>query len=239
MQLKSDAQRWGSLAKFFHWTIVLLIILQGTVGLIMVELPKKPNIIPVYTFHKSVGLTILALAVLRLVWRLFDRRPQDPPRMPRWQVLGARAGHALLYLLLFLVPLSGWRFDSVSELRPLYWFGLIHIPSLGGPDPSIPGLKQIARDRHEWLFWILVAVAAGHAAMALVHQFINRDGTLARMWPARRGLASAASVAISSASSANPENVDGAAIENLVQSPPAAGAGAGASASGRDERGGA
>jgi cytochrome b561 len=234
MQLKGDPQRWGSLAKFFHWTIVLLIIVQGTVGLIMVELPKKPNIIPVYTFHKSVGLTILALAVLRLSWRLFDRRPTEPAGITRVQAVAARAGHALLYLLLFLVPLSGWWFDSVSSLRPLYWFGLVHVPPLGGPDPSIPGLKEMARDRHEWLFWILVAVAAGHAAMALVHQFINRDGTLARMLPQRRGLASAATVAISTAGSAISENVDAAHVEEVVPSPPATGAGT--PGAGRNER---
>lgn len=182
--LKSGTAHWGSAAKFFHWTIVLLLIMQGSVGLIMVDMPKKPNVIPWYTFHKSVGLTILALAVLRLLWRAFDRRPAEPPGMPRWQALGARAGHALLYGLLFLMPLSGWWFDSVSSLRPLYWFGLIHVPPLGGPDASIPGLKDLARDSHEFLFWLLVVVAAGHAVMALIHQFVHRNNVLGRMWPA-------------------------------------------------------
>ncbi|HEX6834433.1 MAG TPA: cytochrome b [Rudaea sp.] len=182
--LKSDRDHWGSLSKFFHWTIVLLILVQGAVGLIMVGLPKRPNIIPIFNFHKSVGLTILALVVLRLVWRLIDGRPADPPTMSRAQMYGARFGHALLYALLFLVPLSGWWFDSVSALRPLYWFGLVQIPPLGGPDPSMPDLKQIAAERHEWLFWTLVIVAAGHAAAALFHQFVVRDGVLARMWPA-------------------------------------------------------
>ncbi len=182
--LKSDHERWGSSAKFFHWTIVLLILLQGTVGLIMVDLPKRPNVIPVYNFHKSIGLTILALAVLRLVWRLFDRRPTEPASMPRAQVIGAKLGHALLYGLLFLVPLSGWWFDSVSALRPLYWFGLFEVPHLGGPDPANPDLKNIAAARHAFLFWVLVAVAAGHALAALYHQFVLKDGVLARMWPA-------------------------------------------------------
>ena len=67
--LKSGTDRWGSLAKFFHWTTVILILAQGTIGLIMVELPKRPNVIPVYNFHKSLGLTILAFATLRLLWR--------------------------------------------------------------------------------------------------------------------------------------------------------------------------
>lgn len=184
--LKSGPNHWGSIAKFFHWTIVVLILVQGTIGLIMVELPKRPNVIPIFSFHKSLGLTILALAVLRLAWRLFDHHPRPPTTMPRWQVLGARAGHIVLYVLIFLVPLSGWWFDSVSSLRPLYWWGLVRVPPLGGPDPSIPGLKDIAAERHEMLFWILVVVAAGHAAMALIHHFHNRDNVLRRMLPFTR-----------------------------------------------------
>ena len=91
----------------------------------------------------------------------------------------------MLYALIFLVPLSGWWFDSVTALRPLYWFGLIQIPPLGGPDPSLPDLKTIARDRHELLFWTLMIVAAGHAAVALFHHFHDRDEVLRRMLPAR------------------------------------------------------
>ena len=205
MHLKSDAQHWGSLAKFFHWTIVLLILVQGTVGLIMVGLPKKPSIIPIYTLHKSVGLTILALAVLRLTWRLFDQHPEYPPAMPRWQVFGARAAHASLYALIFLVPLSGWWYDSVSALRPLYWFGLFEVPHPWAPDPS---LKDFAVSVHEFLFWTLIVIAAGHAAMALVHQFVDRDGLLARMLPGRRTLASAPAAAISQPSPTTPEYPD-------------------------------
>jgi len=182
--LKSGSNHWGGVAKFFHWTIVLLILSQAFVGLTMVNLPRSPAVIPWYTFHKSVGITVLALAVLRLTWRAFDPHPAEPAGMPRWQAIGARAGHALLYALLFLVPLSGWWYDSVASLRPLYWFGIVHIPPLGGPDPAIPDLKDIAKERHELLFWALAIVALGHAAMAVVHQFVNRDHVLARMWPA-------------------------------------------------------
>ncbi|HEY2394352.1 MAG TPA: cytochrome b [Rudaea sp.] len=179
--LKSDADHWGSLARFFHWTIVLLIIVQGTIGLVMVDLPKSPRVIPVFSLHKSLGLTILALALLRLSWRALDPRPAEPAGMPRWQASAARVGHALLYLLLFAVPLSGWWFDSVSALRPLYWFGLFEVPHLTGPDKS---LKDLAAATHQALFWLLTVVAAGHAAIALIHQFVVRDNVLGRMWPA-------------------------------------------------------
>ena len=178
--LKSASNRWGSLAKFFHWTIVLLILVQGTIGLVMVELPKTPRIIPVFTLHKSLGLTILALAVLRLTWRAFDPRPAEPADVPHLQVVLARWGHALLYALLFAVPLTGWWFDSLSGLRPLYFFGLFEVPHLVAPDKA---LKDFASETHETLFWLLIAAAAGHAAIALVHQFARRNNILGRMWP--------------------------------------------------------
>jgi cytochrome b561 len=187
MAVKSDATRWGSLAKFFHWTTVLLILVQATIGLVMVNLPKRPSVIPVFSFHKSLGLTILAFAVLRLTWRLFDPRPDEPPSVPSWQVTAARLGHALLYTLIFAVPLSGWLFDSATALRPLYWFGLFQVPSLtGGPDKD---LKEITEALHFWLFWTLAAVAAGHATVALIHHFHDRDDVLRRMLPGRRAAA--------------------------------------------------
>ncbi|MBX3701232.1 MAG: cytochrome b [Dokdonella sp.] len=184
MTLKSDALGWGSLAKLFHWSVVILLLVQGVLGLVMVELPKRPNVIPVFNFHKSLGLTILLLALLRLGWRLLDRHPQPPPGMPRWQVHGANAGHALLYGLLFAVPITGWAFDSATSLRPLFWWGLVQMPNLTGGASQT--LKPIFQAAHEWLFFALVLVAAGHAAVALVHHFVNRDDVLRRMLPGRR-----------------------------------------------------
>jgi cytochrome b561 len=184
MPLKSGVAHWGVVAKSFHWAIVVLLLVQGTLGLVMVNLPKKPSVITYFTLHKSLGLTILLLAVLRLGWRLFDPRPEEPTSISRTQVLVARIGHALLYTLLFAVPLSGWLFDSASALRPLFWWGLVQVPSLtGGQDAA---LKDIAKSAHFWLFCTLIVVAAGHATAALVHHFVNRNEVLRRMLPGRR-----------------------------------------------------
>ncbi|HEX7917280.1 cytochrome b [Rudaea sp.] len=210
MPLKSDSQHWGSLAKTFHWLVVLLILVQGVLGLYMVGLPKRPSSFWYYNLHKSIGMTVLALAVLRLAWRSFDARPSEPASTRHWQALGARAGHALLYILLFAVPLSGWWFDSVAKLRPLFFFGLFEIPSIAAANED---LKPLARETHEWLFWLLVAVALGHAAMAFVHQFVNKDGTLSRMLPGRR--APVASVTRPEPIPLSPENAH-------VENPPAA-----------------
>ncbi|MCK9539275.1 cytochrome b [Dokdonella sp.] len=183
MQLKSDTYQWGSLAKTFHWLIVVLILAQATLGLYMVSLPKRPSIIPYYTFHKSLGLTILLLAVLRLLWRAVDARPRMPAAMPAWQVAGAKLGHALLYGLLFAVPLSGWLFDSASSLRPLYWWHLVKMPALTHADKAF---AQTAQLLHESLFWALASVALAHAAVAIFHHFVSRDDVLRRMLPGRR-----------------------------------------------------
>lgn len=175
--------RWNTVQQALHWLIVALLLVQGGIGLVMVELPKRPSVFAVYNLHKSLGLSLLALALLRLGWRLSHRRPPRLP-MPDWQQRMSGLVQLTLYILLFAVPLSGWLFDSSTGLRPLFWWGLVRMPSLtGGPAPdwrdSLAGL-------HEGLFWTLVALAALHAAAALWHHAIKHDDTLRRMLPGRR-----------------------------------------------------
>lgn len=166
--------------RFFHWAIAGLILVQVPIGVVMVNLPRRPNVIPIFTLHKSIGLTILTLAILRLAWRLFDRRPPRAP-MPDWQDALARSTHVALYVLIFAVPLSGWLFDSASSLRPLIWWGVLRMPSLtGGPAPQLTDLTEAL---HITLVWVLVGVAALHVAGALKHHFLDRDDTLRRMLP--------------------------------------------------------
>lgn len=182
--LKSHDLRWGGLAKAFHWTIMLLILAQAAIGLTMVNLPRRPSVFAVYDLHKSIGLTILALAILRLAWRAVDRRPADVPGMPSWQRRLAHATHVLLYVLIFAVPLSGWLFDSATGLRPLHWWGVVPMPSLtGGPDRS---LADFTRALHHWMFWTMVVIVLGHVAAACKHHFIDNDDTLRRMLPFAR-----------------------------------------------------
>ena len=184
MGLRSDRNQWGSVMKTLHWLIVVAIVGLATVGWYMKGLPNSPAKIEVYALHKSFGLTVLALVILRLAWReLIDRvRPPLPPHMPGWQRFAAHASHVALYALLFAIPLSGWLFNSAANF-PLRWFGLFSVPSLTGPDPAT---KAFAGGAHWWLFWVLVAVLAAHVGAALWHHFHDRDEVLRRMWPGTR-----------------------------------------------------
>ena len=182
MSLKNTTDRWGGISQLLHWTIAILIVLIGIVGLVMGELPRSPKDFWVYTAHKSLGLALLALVVVRIGWRVYAGAPRPVPGTPRWQALLAAATHGAIYLLILAIPMSGWMLDSASGLRPLRWFGLVEVPKLVAPDEA---LAANAHGAHEWLFWLLMALVAGHAGAALYHHFIQRDATLARMLPRR------------------------------------------------------
>lgn len=178
MRLRSTEAGWGVLLRTFHWLIAALILAQAVIGLSMVPMGVTPAKVRVFALHKSIGMTILALALLRIAWRMGEKRPADPAGMPRWQRGAARAVHLTLYFLILAIPLSGWWFNSASN-APLAWFGLFPIPSLtGGYDPV---WKPRALLTHQMLFWVLVALLVAHVGAALWHHFVQRDDVLRRM----------------------------------------------------------
>ena len=121
MPLRSTEHGWGALLRAFHWLIAGLILAQAVIGLSMADMALSPAKLRVFALHKSIGMTILALVLLRIAWRLGERKPDDPPPMPRWQRRMARATHLALYALIVVIPLSGWWFNSASG-APLVWF---------------------------------------------------------------------------------------------------------------------
>ena len=176
--LRNDEWRWGAVAKFFHWTIALLILGNGVFGLLM-DLARSPmQKVNWMALHKSIGLTVLALFVLRLLWRAFNRPPRELPA-PRWQLLAARAVHAVLYLLIVALPLSGWWFNSVRGY-PLQFFKLFNLPGIAAKDDA---LRHFSHAVHEYLFWLLVLVLVGHVGAALKHHVFDGDDVLRRMLP--------------------------------------------------------
>lgn len=178
MPIRNTATRYGSVAQALHWAVVALLIVQITLGKIADDLPLGFDKLVTLARHKSFGITILALAVIRLAWRLANRPPPPPP-MPGWQRLAAKLSHAALYALLFAMPLTGWMMSSASNY-PVSWFGLAQLPDLVSPD------RQLARDLkdvHELLANVLLSVVVLHVLAALKHQFVDRDGLLMRMLP--------------------------------------------------------
>ncbi|MGH8192103.1 MAG: cytochrome b [Rhodanobacteraceae bacterium] len=178
MPLRSTEAAWGAGVRAFHWLIAALILAQAVIGLSMVGMGLTPAKVRVFALHKSIGMTILALVLLRIAWRLSERRPADPAGMPRWQRRAAHAMHLTLYGLILAIPLSGWWFNSASN-APLVWFGLFHIPGL--TQGYAPAWKPRALLLHQTLFWVLVALLVMHVGAALWHHFRQRDDVLGRM----------------------------------------------------------
>lgn len=169
--------RYGKVAIAFHWTIAALVLFNLIVGLFH-EGPLRPyGLMPA---HKAVGILVLVLTLGRIGWRLGHPVPPLPAGLPSWERTAARATHAVFYALLLLIPLSGWAMASLSKTpRPIDWFGLFQVPLL----PVGKGVAGAAHEFHElggYLFALLVVL---HIAAALRHQFVLRDGYLARMWP--------------------------------------------------------
>ena len=181
MTLRNSATDWGSVSKTFHWLIVLLLIGQGLLGLTMGDFGREMRGTLV-GLHKSIGITILSLVVIRIAWRLHAGAPAPIPGAPRWQERIASLTHLALYALLLAMPLSGWILNSASGF-PLQWFGLVNLPAIAGKDND---LHELAEGIHEWLFWAMVTLVVLHAAAAFYHHLFVRDATLIRMLPGRR-----------------------------------------------------
>jgi len=179
MPVKNTSEQWGSVSQALHWVVVALVLAMAWIGLTMGDLPSGPDKIAAYALHKSIGITLLALIVLRLAWRLHAGAPASLPGPPAWQERTASLTHWALYALLLAMPLSGWILNSASGY-PLQWFGVFNLPAIAGKDQN---LRELTGDIHEWLFWALVTLAVLHAAAAFYHHLFLRDATLARMLP--------------------------------------------------------
>lgn len=173
--------RYSAPAIILHWTTALLIFGLLALGLYMTGLRLSPEKLQLYSWHKWAGVTVFLLAVLRLAWRAAHRPPPLPDAMPRPLRLAAHAAHAVLYLLIFAIPLSGWLMSSAKGFQTV-WFGVLPLPDMIGKDRELGDLLQSV---HWTLNMILLAMLALHAGAALKHHFIDRDGTLRRMLPRR------------------------------------------------------
>ncbi len=185
MGARGDGRRFGAVAMAFHWLTVALILAMVPIAWVMTDLPMGPDKFELYGLHKSLGITVLGLTVLRLAWRLADPPPPWPPEMPRWERWAARGSHVALYVVLFAMPIIGWVGSSAVNF-PVTWFGLVTLPRLVDPDPA---LGDAAEQAHAVLSYVVFALVAVHVAAALRHHVMLRDDVLTRMLPftGRRG----------------------------------------------------
>jgi len=182
----NSARRYTTIAIILHWVIAIMIIGQIAGGWFMHRLPNSsPVKFDMYQVHKSFGITILLLTVLRLGWRLANKPPALPVATPGWEKLAARSTHWLFYALLIATPLAGWAMVSVSptDIATVY-FGVLewpHLPFFDGGDRA--GVEDMLKDSHEFLAFSILGLLVLHVGAALKHHFINRDEVLSGMAP--------------------------------------------------------
>lgn len=173
-------EKYSKPAILLHWAVALLILAAFALGWIMTDIPGiTPTKLKYFSWHKWIGVTVLGMAALRLLWRLAHRPPAYPASMPAWQKKAAGALHGALYVLMFVVPLSGY-FYSLAAGVPVVYLGVLPLPVLIDTNPE---LKPVLKDVHEVLTTVLLAIVCIHVAAALKHHFIDRDGVLKRMLP--------------------------------------------------------
>lgn len=178
MSGSETAARYGTTAIALHWIVALAVAAQIALGWLMQEIPKVPigPRVNAYNLHKSIGMSILLLMVIRLAWRA-SHPPPALPSMPAWQVHAARINHWLLYACLFLQPLTGYLGSAVSGY-PVRYFGMV-LPAWAAKDEA---MKDLLSNVHLVNSCVLVAAITTHVLAALKHHFIDGDGLLRRMW---------------------------------------------------------
>ena len=194
MGLRNAPDRWGSAARFFHWAIVVLVLIQIPLGFWMVEVyehytetygdDRLPLVLQTSMAHHTIGFTVMILAALRLSWRLQNVTP-ELPALAMYQRWLARVTHVVLYLMMFLYPFTGWAALSAYEGEfPIFFFGWDSVPRI------VPQVPEGSRFDYETFaemhrfYWKLGAGVLGlHIIGALWHHFVKKDGVLKRMLP--------------------------------------------------------
>jgi cytochrome b561 len=185
----SDTGRYNRLAMMLHWLVALLII--ANVALIWtVDYVSDDDARVVIDTHKSIGITVLGLALLRLLWRAANRPPPLPTAYRPWERQTAHVAHVALYVLIVALPLSGWLHDSAwkdAATHPMYLFGLFEWPRVGLITAVDPAHKEVLHDQlgalHTWLGYILYGLFALHIIGAVKHQFLDKEAQFQRIVP--------------------------------------------------------
>ena len=185
--VRPETPRYGALATLLHWTIAALLFVQIYVGWTFGDMDRGPARDLWFQWHKTLGVMILLLSLVRLAWRLIHRPPPLPLEMPGWERLVAKLSHWAFYVILIGLPLTGWA--AISTGRAALTSDVTTL--IGGlPWPLIPHLDRTLHapmeGAHELLVKVTYALVVLHVAAALKHQFLDRGPMRGRLWPFRR-----------------------------------------------------
>ena len=172
-------KRYSKIAIGLHWAIALLIFSAFPIGLYMHDLKLSPTKLHLYSYHKWIGITVLMLAVLRVLWRATHKPPAL--HLARWQEVASGIVHGFLYLLILAVPMTGWLMSSAKGVKTV-WLGIFPLPDLVAKDKA---LDHILSNVHTALNYTLLVLVVLHIAAALKHHFVDRDDVLLRMLPGK------------------------------------------------------
>lgn len=177
------AMRYSTAAVVLHWLIAALLLTQVYVGFTFHDMPRGPERGEWFTWHKTIGVTILILALIRLSVRLMRKPPPYPADVAPWRASAARWLHRFLYLMLILLPVTGLVAVSDGARE-----GLVEIKG-GLSVPAVPGVSEdtgeASGEVHEILVWATIVMLVGHVLAALYWQFLDRGEVANRMWPFR------------------------------------------------------
>ena len=186
------AVRYTGIAMVLHWVVAVLIVANVALGLCADYLPDSA-IRSVIDLHKSIGITVLGLVILRILWRFAHRPPAMPATYSPLERFAAHAAHGVLYLLILALPISGWMHDSAwksAPTHPMSLFWLVPWPRIGWIEAMEPAQKEhfhsVLFAVHAYAAYALYALLALHVLGALKHQFWDREPELQRMLPGRR-----------------------------------------------------
>jgi cytochrome b561 len=179
MPITSPPARYTLVAQLFHWVIAALIVAQFALAWTAEDLPLGMHKLALFARHKSFGMTVLMLAVLRLLWRFKHPPPELPAGMTPLERGLARATHLAFYAFLFAMPITGWLMSSAKNYS-VSWFGLFTWPNLISQNDAT---FQFLKSTHDYLSDALFAVAVLHILAALKHHFWNKDDVMLRMLP--------------------------------------------------------
>lgn len=178
MSLRNTTQSYGSVAKFLHWLIFILVTANLIGGYFMGGLGDEWKL-TVYNIHKLNGLTILALIIVRLLWRLINPTPAFPKYMTGLEQILAKLMHYSFYIVLIAMPLTGWFMSTAAGKLP-------HIMGIELAAPGIPLTRAFAKFNsglHELLFYIILAMLALHMIAAFKHKLLGKGNVFQRMMP--------------------------------------------------------